>query len=567
MYTQQSAIDPSLAALLQTAKMVTPDGNDTVAAQYAQAAQQKMQPQGIMQGMQGPQGMQGAKQDYAAAAPSMMRNMQQQQMQQMVKQAMQPQPAGIEGLPAPNMQGMAEGGVVGYSGKEGSEVKTQAEEDREKIAAALRAIRDEALLPAGAAMADVATAIPRGLAGAYNSTVVRAMRAAGLPAGYLPDPTGGDFSSATPFYDRMVRGQAEAPKAAPAAQAPQVTPPGPPMSPEAQALTQRQGPRGQASAPSPRPEGRPSAERAPAAGIAQLVAPTPEAAMASARSVLGLGDTSALRKKEDEYLAALKAQPATGQQGLAALQAQQSELQRMYDKAEKESNINSAIQWLLGGREGPGGSARASMAFSEREDARRRTYGELQVANATKRDAIIDLQNAREAGNAKAALEAEGRIRAADMEIAKTEANLAANFASSQANVYGTQMQAETAAANRAQQAMLEGARLKQQAEQNGQMQLANRINAANMTVASAYEKLNKALAPYATLAKQVETMPTMLKDPDTAAQYKKYMAERARLEKQIVDPAIEERDRLARMVNATQDLKQWGEPKVRTGR
>jgi hypothetical protein len=289
--------------------------------------------------------------------------------------------------------------------------------------------------------------------------------------------------------------------------------------------------------------------------------------MASARSVLGLGDTSALRKKEDEYLAALKAQPATGQQGLAALQAQQSELQRMYDKAEKESNINSAIQWLLGGREGPGGSARASMAFSEREDARRRTYGELQVANATKRDAIIDLQNAREAGNAKAALEAEGRIRAADMEIAKTEANLAANFASSQANVYGTQMQAETAAANRAQQAMLEGARLKQQAEQNGQMQLANRINAANMTVASAYEKLNKALAPYATLAKQVETMPTMLKDPDTAAQYKKYMAERARLEKQIVDPAIEERDRLARMVNATQDLKQWGEPKVRTGR
>ena len=47
MYAPQSSIDPSLAALLQTAKMVTPDGNDTVAAQYAQAAQQKMQPQGI----------------------------------------------------------------------------------------------------------------------------------------------------------------------------------------------------------------------------------------------------------------------------------------------------------------------------------------------------------------------------------------------------------------------------------------------------------------------------------------------------------------------------------------
>lgn len=111
MYAQQSAIDPSLAALLQTAQMVTPDQTPTVAAQVAQAAQQKMQPQGIMQGM--PQ----ARQDYANAAPSMMRNMQQQQMQQMVRQAMQPQPAGIEGLPAPNMQGMAEGGVVGFASR------------------------------------------------------------------------------------------------------------------------------------------------------------------------------------------------------------------------------------------------------------------------------------------------------------------------------------------------------------------------------------------------------------------------------------------------------------------
>jgi len=188
--------------------------------------------------------------------------------------------------------------------------------------------------------------------------------------------------------------------------------------------------------------------------------------MASARSVLGLPGTEGLRTKEDAYLAALKAQPATGQQGLAALQAQQAalqaqqaDLQRMHDKAEKESNINSVIQQLLGRGEGPGGAARASIAFSEREAARRKnhielqkTYSELEVANATKRDAIIDLQNAREVGNAKAALEAEQRIRAADIKIAEIEGNLAASFASSSANVYGTLMQAETAAANRAAQ-------------------------------------------------------------------------------------------------------------------
>jgi len=108
MYAQQSSIDPSLAALLQTAQMVTPDQTPTVAAQVAQAAAQKMQPQGIAQGM--PQ----ARQDFQAAMPSMMRNMQQAQMQQMVQQAMQPKPAGIEGLPS-NIR-MAEGGVVGFAG-------------------------------------------------------------------------------------------------------------------------------------------------------------------------------------------------------------------------------------------------------------------------------------------------------------------------------------------------------------------------------------------------------------------------------------------------------------------
>jgi hypothetical protein len=160
--------------------------------------------------------------------------------------------------------------------------------------------------------------------------------------------------------------------------------------------------------------------------------------------------TEGLRKREEAYLAALKAQPATGQQGLAALQAQQAALQAMNEKAEKESNINSAIQWLLGGREGAGGSARSSIAFSEREDARRRSYNDLQVANATKRDAIIDLQNARDVGNAKAALEAEQRIRAAEVDVAKAEATLAASFASSQANVYGEQMRGQSAAADRA---------------------------------------------------------------------------------------------------------------------
>lgn len=458
MYAQQSAIDPSLAALLQTAQMVTPDQTPTVAAQVAQAAQQKMQPQGIMQGMQ------GAKINRAAAQPSMDRYMQQQQMQRMIQQAMQPQPAGIEGLPAPNMQGMAEGGVVGFAGPEGSfvgpsfaqnlsdaEVERLTPEQRKAYYKQMLSRRNAPTpvppTPSTPAMSakpglGIAGAIakklgPLGLlAGLFTTSdeEIALLNKAEAERNAVPDdgrPRGQENYEPAP---QLIVGNAP-----------------PRVSPEAQRLMDRQRvPAPRPPAPAPAPGSRPPVPPAePQSGIAQLVAPTPESAMASARSTLGLGDTSSLRAKEAAYLAALKAQPAKGQQGLAALQAQQSDLQRMYDKAEKESNINSAIQWLLGGREGPGGSARASMAFSEREDARRRTYGELQVANATKRDAIIDLQNARDVGNAKAALEAEQRIRAADMEIAKAEGNLAASFATSQANVYGTQVRSQDEAANR----------------------------------------------------------------------------------------------------------------------
>ena len=413
MYAQQSSIDPSLAALLQTAQMVTPDQTPTVAAQVAQAAQQKMQPQGIMQGM--PQ----ARQDYANAAPSMMRNMQQQQMQQMVRQAMQPQPAGIEGLPAPNMQGMAEGGVVGFASR--GYVNPEFPEVYETTEADLYPER------------------LRESAKRKQEEEERRKKLEFLETVGAPQAT--QYREPTPIK--------------PSVPAPQLTVGNaPPMAPEAQRLMDRQRvPAPRPPAPAPRPPAPPAE---PQSGIAQLVAPTPESAMASARSTLGLGDTSSLRAKEAAYLEALKAQPAKGQQGLAALQAQQSDLQRMYDKAEKESNINSVIQQLLGRGEGPGGSARASMAFSEREDARRRTYGELQVANATKRDAIIDLQNARDAGNAKAALEAEQRIRQADLAIAKAEGDWAGHIATSQANVYGTQVRSENEAANRANAIELE---------------------------------------------------------------------------------------------------------------
>lgn len=76
---------------------------------------------------------------------------------------------------------------------------------------------------AGRAIADIGTMPIRGLAGAYDSTVVRGMRAAGLNAGYLSPlltPNGAAVDSMTPFTDVMrAREQSNQPSAAPTAAA------------------------------------------------------------------------------------------------------------------------------------------------------------------------------------------------------------------------------------------------------------------------------------------------------------------------------------------------------------
>lgn len=570
MYAPQTAIDPSLAALLQTAQMVTPDQRPTVAAQVAQAAAQKMQPQGIMQGM--PQ----AKQDYAAAAPSMMENMKRQQMQQMVREAMQPQPAGIEGLPAPNMQGMAEGGVVGYNGESGSKVKTQAEEDREKIASLLRSVRDEALLPAGAAIADVATAIPRGLAGAYNSTIVRAMRAAGLPAGYLPDPTGGDFSSATPFYDRMVRGQAEAAQPSPAAPQDQPTPPAPPMSPEAQALTQRQGMRGQPSAPAPQP--RPPAAQAPAkTGIAQLVEPTQDRSKVDTAGVAFLEEAkkqeAARRQIAAEKEAAIKGMPDLNEQGIAALRRAEAERRRLLGI---EQSDDSRRRWA-GIFRGWGGDRDAYDRILTGIANRDAAANQAQLASEQAELKLREAQQAKALGKFDRAekLEAEvaelyDKANKSKLQAQQIEATLASNKYATEANIYSTKVASADRAAELAQRAQIEGARLKQQAELNGQTKLANQINAANITVSAAIEKMDRDLEKrfgQSNKLFQLMSPEDIQKNPGLAASYQQYQRERDNIYKTSVEPAINHRNRLAAMISGGQDLSKWGEPQVKTSR
>lgn len=76
---------------------------------------------------------------------------------------------------------------------------------------------------AGAAIADVASLPVRGAVGAYDTAVVRPMRAAGINAAYLSPavtPAGANPESMTPFYDRLRAGESAAPGTPAAAPAP-----------------------------------------------------------------------------------------------------------------------------------------------------------------------------------------------------------------------------------------------------------------------------------------------------------------------------------------------------------
>ena len=118
---------------------------------------------------------------------------------QATPQPQQPPSAGLAGLAAPNIQGMAGGGIVAF-GDGGSTDKEKEQRERDR-AAVTNTI--EQLIAAGK---DVLTAPGRGIAGAAESVITRPLRAAGVPLPYLPESFyGGDRESLTPYADKLAR--------------------------------------------------------------------------------------------------------------------------------------------------------------------------------------------------------------------------------------------------------------------------------------------------------------------------------------------------------------------------
>lgn len=115
--------------------------------------------------------------------------------------------AGLDALPAPNMESidMAGGGIIAFSGKDGSYVDADlTEEERQQL-------RDKQDLLLGgkkllASAADVVTLPVRAGMGAINTGIIRPIRATGIGLPYIPEEAfGGSSSSMTPYFDRYVR--------------------------------------------------------------------------------------------------------------------------------------------------------------------------------------------------------------------------------------------------------------------------------------------------------------------------------------------------------------------------
>ena len=219
-----------LQSKVQKAQQSQPPGEVPPDLEEALALQEIAE---LRQGAQNQQAMQagGAQQSVVDKLKQMLGGMRQQaQMAQAPQQPSQGQPVmaarggSIDQLMSNLGRYYAGGGIIAFNGKDGSDVPTEAEleaqrkADREKIDALAKALGQTGGEYAGksmAALADIASLIPRGLAGAVDTAMIRPARALGAKVDYLsPALTPGNQSSdtMTPFYDRYIRAKESANK-------------------------------------------------------------------------------------------------------------------------------------------------------------------------------------------------------------------------------------------------------------------------------------------------------------------------------------------------------------------
>ena len=391
-----------------------------------EAAARQMQLQMAQQGQQDGQANMTVAQQRAQEVDALTKNeLAQQRGDTAQKQAgdqqamMQKLMGGIAGAPGANAaaqpKAMAAGGIVGYAGPEGSVVgkKPLDEEAKREIARAQMQGDREALMGVlrklGAAGYDVATVIPRGLAGAIDTAIIRPARAiTGKEIPYLGSVI--DTESATPAMDKLNRAQPSPPASVSEAQA------------TAAAGPQAAVPPTPAAAPKPPVPAAPAAPKPPApAGIAGLPGAAPAGPAAPAAPSFGdrfkkasidaaeLDNMQQGRTEEarvEKRMALTPEQRGVYDEGIAGLQGM---YQEQYDPERmRREGIKRALIGAGGRRYGElGAAASAGMAYDDRmRAAKLKEFGDVQKART---DLIgIDRANVKNAIDAGAAVAKEG---------------------------------------------------------------------------------------------------------------------------------------------------------------
>jgi hypothetical protein len=438
MYGQQSQLPPATKYFLDAlntgdVQLKNPDGGDTVFAQ-------KMQ-QGIAQGLPQMQGMQGAKQDYAAAAPSVLKNMEQEKIQQMMQKAMQPKPAGIEGLQS-NIR-MAEGGVVGFAGdgEFGSYVPNMEAMALDELRSAeFQRKRQEEYQRQKAANATYRANIARQKQEEQQRAQVEFLE---------QSQAGGAAGEAA----AALRRQMEPPQASYSNENRRVAAPAPQPAPGSQ----------------PRPQPRPqAASQAEPTGLAAALAQRPTydtagiAASGTPYIKAGEGDVRRIREAEGRRAELEKTLPDLSAKGIAALQQRMRDVETAETTRKENLGLDRVIQQLLGRAQGSGGAARADIQFMNAQRASEDAFSQARLGNQQAQLLLEKAQQERQLGREDRAIALE-KEAATRMEKARDDALKAQQIAQSSeaakfqgaVQMRGDDIRAQTAAADRAAQAAL----------------------------------------------------------------------------------------------------------------
>jgi hypothetical protein len=543
-------IPSGLQALMQAAQILQqqaspsapgPQGQQpTVAKQVEQAAAQQAMPD-----------MQAVGQQAGIAGQMMAQRQQQQQQmaqnpQAVAQMAAQMLRQGVGSLPS-NMQ-FKEGGIIGYAGPEGSDVRLQRIPDRDPAQFESVGERAERQRREKGSIYDPFYGLPPEVRAALEADKAAQREGTASPESYtIPGPGGPeeiprtaserqrleerraalearqqrirDFQERRQRQQQRVAADLEGAKTASAQaggakrledyyvpypergpmRATTSTPAvdrgqGAGMFDAASALETQLG-----AAPArqePRPEARPETPSLPSApsgiaAVAPRTRPTFQGILNAIPEDKAAAEEAGKREAINARLLEMRRkQPDLAAEGIAAIGKSEAERKRLLDLQRSEDSLNSFIRLGQALRTGGDQYMAYSAGMKARDEADR-------VATLAGQEAVLKLkqaQQARELGDVemekKFLDEAAGfrkEAQKARIEQAKAEATLAGT-------TYQTDVQASTAAANRAQELQLKMADLKQRAEDAKDVKLANQVRLASEGLASAQRKIAQTL-------------------------------------------------------------------------